>query len=116
MPKKIQKKWDLNLYKGLQNTRSAILTLGGEVVSLTGYGARAQARPAWESDVIIFALSTDDDSIVIDGPAGRITWHFPENLEPQKGVWLSDLILPSGAKRRLFDGALNVLSSYYLPP
>jgi hypothetical protein len=79
---------------GTFNT-SVIWTAGGLLVDLSDYTAAMQVRAAPDSEDVITEFSTEDGSIVIDGPEGKLTLiktiEQTENLPP--GLYVYDLRL-----------------------
>jgi hypothetical protein len=73
--------------------------------SATGRKLQTDAVPAWQ-------LSTGAGTIVIDGPAGKLTltWSaiVTAALEAGPGVWDLELYSPGGSVKRLLSGPYMV--------
>lgn len=117
--------YDLTIYCGTTvdaATTSFIYRVSGEVVNLTGYAARSQARG---KKGLLFDLTTDNGGILLGGVAGSIALQmsdaqtsalWSEGLVAQKtpggpdvyvgGRWDLELISPSGRVSRLIHGRL----------
>lgn len=62
-------------------------------IDLTGISFHSQVRSSAESAVVLLDLSTDDGTLVIDAPAGRLSWAVPESmLTTLRGDYVTDII------------------------
>lgn len=81
-------------------------------VDLTGYTARMQVRPSYNSTTATLTLTTENDRIVLGGAAGTITLFVPDSVTssiPSKEyVYDLELVSPSNIVTRLIEGKFIV--------
>jgi len=109
----------LYIYQGQTfDDRLALTNADGTPVDLTGYTARMQAREAITDVTPILDWSSTDGEIVIDGPAGTITFNVSATATAalptanEFASWVYDLRLVNSATppyaERVVQGTLNV--------
>lgn len=105
---------DLVIEQGADFEREIVWKDGdGEPIPITGYEARAQVRQSFSSASPELSFSSEDESIVIDGPAGKVTLNASAEdtaaLDlPRPGVWDLELVDPDGAVTRLIGGTVSL--------
>ena len=81
-------------------------------IDLTGCTARMQVRGEVESPTVLLELTTENDGIVIDGPAGKLTLHLSPAattaISWESGVWDLEVAHPNGDVTRLVQGSISV--------
>lgn len=100
---------------------AALLDANGDPVDLSGMDAAMYIKRDPLDTVPVFALSTDDGSILLDAQ-GQITLHIPvtdtnpslvPSLDPEGETWYHDLLLitPGTPPRvdRLYQGVITVI-------
>lgn len=83
----------------------------GQVMDLTGYTAKMQARKSF-GGVLGFELSTENDRILLGGTTGTVALEMPpdETAELPTGNFVYDLELTNGGVvRKLIRGTVVVL-------
>lgn len=84
-------------------------TPNGGITDLTDWIARAQGRLSFESEVLLFDLSTGA-GLTIDGEAGTITMIITAEDTTdikEKGVWDLEIESPDGEVIRLLQGLVT---------
>ena len=114
---------NFRLYPGATFTEvTALLDAANDPIDLTGYTAQMYIKRDPLDSVPVFALSTDDGTILLDA-LGQITLHIPvtetnpvliPSIDPDGETWYHDLLLINPATipprvDRLYQGVLTVL-------
>lgn len=84
----------------------------GDVIDLTGYTARMQARVNVDSPDTLLSIGTGTGEVTIDGPAGRITIVIAAAVSSawtwRYGVHQLELIAANGEVIRLATGEIEL--------
>lgn len=107
---------DLTVYQGASWDYSLTWNLSGTPVNLTGYSARMQIRPTYDSSTVVLGL-TSGTGITLGGTAGTIyleasaatTAGFAtENTPQEQYVYDLELVSPAGVVTRLVQGRVFI--------
>ena len=105
-------KRNLKIEQGATFRKPLIWKADGIAVDLTGWTARMQIRPTIESDVIIAELTTENDGIAIDGPAGKISLYIgaaqTAAMNFETAVYDLELVDSQGDVFRLLYGSVSL--------
>lgn len=84
----------------------------GEPINLTGYSAKMQIRPYYDSMTIVATLSTVSGGITIDPLIGKVTASLTaiqtSAITVLEGVYDMELTSPSGVVTRIIGGAYTL--------
>jgi hypothetical protein len=80
-------------------------------VNLSGYTGRMEIRDKY-GGVLLHRLGTDDSTMLIDGPAGTISWEIPALVTAQwlwrNAVYDIELVDGQGRVTRLLQGTISL--------
>lgn len=88
----------------------------GNPIDLTGYTAKMQFRNTLQSDVALIDLSTDNNTIVISGAAGQITFTISSVITSMLTPWVNldyDLFIysPTAVVTPVIGGRIPIVGS-----
>lgn len=114
MSKCAKKPYDFTVFQGDDHGFTVVYkNPDGTVKPLTGYTARMQGRPAYDSDETVFDLE-DGDGLTITASEGKVAVALGNALTATitPGVYVYDLEItsPAGAKKKLVFGKMTVLA------
>lgn len=107
-------KYDITWYQG--DTFDLVLTWrqsNSDPVDLSGYTAVAQLRASADSEDVVLEMTTDDDTIVLGGVDGTITFNVSavDMAAVPAGSYKYDLEMVSGdTVKKLLYGKFKVLA------
>lgn len=106
------KRLDLYIEQGADFEIPIVYKEDDVAVDLTGCTVRSQFRERINSADPLIDLSTPDEGLVLDGPAGKITMTISAaqtaSLKIYKGVWDMLIIFPDGSLFRILQGAFEI--------
>jgi hypothetical protein len=104
-------RYNFVIVQGEDFDKTLTYKVNGQPVDLTGFTARLQCRETPDAPVKLLELTTENDGIVLGGPAGTIQLLCPAE-DNQAFTWrdgVYDLELESGSlQKRLLEGSMSV--------
>ena len=106
--------YDIEIEQGASyNKQFVYRDSAGALVDLTGITARMQVRPNIKSTTVLIELTTANNRIVIDGPAGSVTINLTATetaeFDWRKGVYDLELVTDADNADRFIYGTLTVI-------
>lgn len=107
--------YNITIYQGARWAKTIVWEdEDGNLVNLTGWTARMQARKQhWSSGEPLVELSTENGRITLDGAAGTISLEIDTATTTAleritKGAYDLELVNPAGEVTRLLEGMFQV--------
>lgn len=105
--------FDIVVSRGASYATSMIIKVDNEPLNLTDYDAKLQVRDSYDSEDILYEMSTDIGNIEITPMSGKVDLIISkdDSVEFDFDVGLYDLLLisPSGEVLRYLEGNFRVL-------
>lgn len=106
--------YDIKIEKGTDFSKSLFIKNSSrEVVPLTGYTARMQARKGSNSTTPFINITTENGGISIDAPNGKITLVLTDTetsaITQYLGLYDLELIDAGGLVTRLLSGSVIII-------
>lgn len=105
--------YDIVIKQGATLRFTVTYKIDGVPVDMTGFSARMQLRPAYDSKLLVANLTSDEDGgLTIDAEEGRVNVLIPAektaNITTPEGVYDLEVVNPSGEVIRLLPGKFTL--------